>query len=67
MEKATLNKLTPYQKMKMERNRKICEEYVRLTANPEQSKMEVNHYLIKKYGLVSVGSIYKILQKGGVR
>lgn len=42
------------------RDRAIFDEYNELTSVQGQSKTRVNDYLMKKYGIHSVGTIYQI-------
>lgn len=42
------------------RDRAIYDEYNELTSILGQSKTRVNDYLMKKYGIHSVGTIYQI-------
>lgn len=42
------------------RDRAIYDEYNALTAIEGQSRTRVNEYLMKKYGIHSVGTIYQI-------
>lgn len=42
------------------RDRAIYDEYNELTSVQGQSRTRVNEYLMKKYGIHSVGTIYQI-------
>lgn len=63
MERVNLQRITPFQKKRQERNKKLLAEYNKLIADPEQSRMEIMKYLTVKYGFVAPTSIYKILKK----
>ncbi len=57
-----MNKIfkTDCQVEREKRDRAIYEEYNTLTAIEGQSRTRVNEYLMKKYGIHSVGTIYTI-------
>lgn len=63
MEKITLEKLTPFQKRRMERNAKLMADYARLTADPAQSRVEAMEFLRKKFGFASIASVYKVINR----
>lgn len=51
---------TDCQMEREKRDRAIYDEYNSLTAIEGQSRTRVNEYLMKKYGIHSVGTIYQI-------
>lgn len=57
-----MNKIfkTDCQVEREKRDRAIYDEYNALTAIEGQSRTRVNEYLMKKYGIHSVGTIYQI-------
>lgn len=69
MENLAIERLTPLQKNRMERNNKLRAEYVKLIDDPEQSRMEVMRYLMKKYKFHTVQAVYKVIrrQEGGAK
>lgn len=63
MEKITLEKLTPFQKRRLERNAKLMADYARLTADPAQSRVEAMEFLRKKYGFETITSVYRLVKR----
>ncbi|MGN0237577.1 MAG: hypothetical protein ACI4AK_05780 [Lepagella sp.] len=63
MGKPKLMRTTTAQCRRDARDRKICEEYNALVADPEQSKTEVNKYLMTKYEIASISTLYTIRQR----
>lgn len=56
---------TPWQRAKEERDRNMSREYDRLfEEKPGRSRVEVNKYLMDKYGLASVSAYYAALERG---
>lgn len=54
---------TPLQEKREARDLAIYNEYNALASNPEQSKDELNKYLMEKYDIHSTGTIYVIRQR----
>lgn len=54
---------TPYEKERREREHKLYNEYVTLTADEGNSKTMVMKSLIKKYGYHSTSTGYRIINK----
>lgn len=54
---------TPLQEKREARDLAIYNEYNTLAANPEQSKEELNRYLMEKYGIHSTGTLYLIRRR----
>lgn len=54
---------TPYEKERRERELKLYNEYVTLTANEGNSKTMVMKSLTKKYGYHSISTGYRIINK----
>lgn len=61
--KEVIPKMTDCQMARQERDLAIYNEYNELTADKEQSKIVVNQYLMKKYGISSEGTIYTIRKR----
>lgn len=59
----TLRVKTPLQEKREARDLAIYNEYNTLAANPEQSKEELNRYLMEKYGIHSTGTLYLIRRR----
>ena len=54
---------TPLQEKREARDLAIYNEYNALAANPEQSREELNRYLMEKYGIHSTGTLYLIRRR----
>lgn len=54
---------TPYEKERRERELKLYNDYVTLTADEGNSKTMVMKSLIKKYGYHSISTGYRIINK----
>ena len=54
---------TPYEKERRERELKLYNEYVALTADEGNSRTMVMKSLIKKYGYHSISTGYRIINK----
>ena len=54
---------TPYEKERREREHKLYNEYVTLTADEGNAKTMVMKSLIKKYGYHSISTGYRIINK----
>lgn len=54
---------TPLQEKREARDLAIYNEYNALASNPEQSKEELNRYLMEKYGIHSTGTLYLIRKR----
>ena len=59
----TLRVKTALQEKREARDLAIYNEYNTLAANPEQSKEELNKYLMEKYGIHSTGTLYLIRKR----
>ncbi|MGN0207583.1 MAG: hypothetical protein ACI4BC_10085 [Muribaculaceae bacterium] len=59
----TLRVKTKLQEKREARDLAIYNEYNALAANPEQSKEELNKYLMEKYGIHSTGTLYIIRKR----
>ena len=59
----TLRVKTPLQEKREARDLAIYNEYNALAANPEQSREELNRYLMEKYGIHSTGTLYLIRKR----
>lgn len=59
----TLREKTKLQEKRAARDLAIYNEYNALAANPEQSKEELNKYLMEKYDLHSTGTLYTIRKR----
>ncbi len=59
----TLRVKTPLQEKREARDLAIYNEYNALASNPEQSKEELNRYLMEKYGIHSTGTLYLIRRR----
>ena len=57
--------LTPGQATRQKRNAAIRNEYARLIAREGQSKTEVVKFLMKKYNIFAMSTIYGIIKEGG--
>ena len=62
----TLERLTPLQKQRQERNKALAAEYRQLAGTPGQSLTNLRYYLMQKHGLHSPSAYYKILKDEGV-
>lgn len=60
MKAKALRKYTSFRQQLMERNRAFNAEYEELAARPGQSLMELNRYMMAKYGINSLDTVYKI-------
>lgn len=58
-----LHEKTDFQMARDKRDLELYIEYNRLASNPEQSKAELNKYLMQKYGIHSAATIYAIRQR----
>ncbi len=58
-----LREKTKLQEKREARNLAIYNEYNALASNPEQSKEELNKYLMEKYGIHSTGTLYLIRKR----
>lgn len=54
---------TQFQAERDARDFAIYEEWNKLAADPEQSRVEINIYLMKKYGIHSSGTVYQIRKR----
>ena len=61
--KPTLRMKTKLQEKRQARDLAIYNEYNALAANPEQSKEELNKYLMEKYDIHSTGTLYLIRKR----
>lgn len=61
--KTLLQKQTALQKRREARDRAIYDEYNTLAANPHQSRLELNKYLMIKYDIHSAGTLYLIRKR----
>lgn len=61
----TMRILTPGQDFRLKRNEAIRNEYARLIAREGQSRTEVVKFLMKKYKILSMSTIYTIIREGG--
>ena len=61
----TMNILTPGQAYRQKRNDAIRTEYARLVSRESQSRTEVVKFLMKKYKILSMSTIYAIIKEGG--
>ena len=52
--------MTPLQEQRKRRNIALYNEYNEIMRQPNQSKTEVNRYLMQKYKLGTVASVYQI-------
>lgn len=56
---------TPWQREKEARDLRMSEEYDRLLAEaPGRSRMELNSYLMRKYGFASGSAYYAAVERG---
>ena len=62
----TLERLTPLQRQRQERNKALAAEYRQLAGTPGQSLTNLRYYLMQKHGLHSPSAYYKILKDEGV-
>ena len=62
----TLERLTPLQKQRQERNKALAAEYRQLAGTPGQSLTNLRCYLMQKHGLHSPSAYYQILKDEGV-
>lgn len=58
--------LTEYRKRKIERERKLCEDYLRLKGDKSWRQYKIFERLMMKYRIGSVQTIYGILQENGI-
>lgn len=58
-----LRKRTELQEERDARDLAILNEYNALVADPEQSKTQVNNYLMQKYGIHGTGTLYAIRKR----
>lgn len=58
---------TEHQKKKEAREDAIYAEYMELTSDPAKSKMVINDYLMKKYEIYGVSTLYAIVRRAGER
>ena len=54
---------TPFQGERDARDLAIYNEWNKLAADPEQSRVEINNYLMMKYCIHSTGTIYQIRKR----
>ena len=54
---------TRFQAERDARDLAIYNEWNKLAADPEQSRVEINNYLMNKYGIHSPGTIYEIRKR----
>lgn len=54
---------TTLQEEREARDLAIYNEYNKLAANPDQSKVALNEYIMQKYGIHSTGTLYLIRKK----
>lgn len=54
---------TLFQAERDARDLAIYHEWNKLAADPEQSRVEINIYLMKKYGIHSSGTVYQIRKR----
>ena len=54
---------TTFQEERDARDLAIHNEWNKLAADPEQSRVEINNYLMNKYGIHSPGTIYEIRKR----
>lgn len=59
----TLRVKTALQEKREARDLEIYNEYNALCSNPEQSREELNKYLMEKYGIHSTGTLYVIRKR----
>lgn len=62
-----IEKLTDLQRRRAARAHAIRAEWAALTADPQQSRINVLHYLMEKYGISAQSTIYKIIKGGGAK
>lgn len=54
---------TTLQRRREARNQAIYAEYIQLSANPTNSKMEVNKHLMEKYSIYAISTLYAIIHR----
>lgn len=59
----TLSEKTPLQREREARDLAIYNEYNELAANPNQSRVALNEYIMEKYGIHSTGTLYLIRKR----
>lgn len=59
----TANRLTPFQRRKKEREKKLFAEYKELYSDPGQSRVEAMKYLADKYGFATIQGVYKAVNR----
>lgn len=58
---------TEHQRKKEAREDALYAEYVELTSDPAKSKMAINEYLMKKYDVYGVATLYNMVRRAKQR
>ena len=58
--------LSEYRKRKIERERKLCEDYLQIKSNKKWGQLRIFKKLMKKYKIGAIQTIYRILQENGI-
>ena len=58
---------TEHQRKKEAKEDALYAEYVELTSDPAKSKMAINEYLMKKYDVYGVATLYNMVRRAKQR